>query len=192
MWQLVKCISEGFWDTTPQNITLHLKNIYNEGELSEISTCKDFLQVQNEGERTVQRSSKFYNLDAIISVGYRINSHRGTQFRIWATERLREYIIKGFTLDDDRLKEMGYKNDYFEELIERIRDIRTSEKNFYFKVRAASQVSRENKLPEFIYDTVLEECLEKSKNRKEEYDRFILDALGSQIERITELLRKAK
>ena len=121
------------FQTTPQNITLHLKNIFNEGELSEGATCKDFLQVQTEGGRRVQRTRKYYNLDAIISVGYRIKSHVATRFRQWATQRLREYIIKGFTLDDERLKEAGGGN-YFDELLARIRDIRSSEKVFWRKV----------------------------------------------------------
>ncbi|MGA2261839.1 MAG: virulence RhuM family protein [Acidobacteriota bacterium] len=121
------------FQTTPQNITLHLGNIFQEGELDEASTCKDFLQVQKEGGRAVRRSRRFYNLDAIISVGYRIKSHVATQFRQWATQRLREYIVKGFTLDDDRLKQAGGGN-YFDELLARIRDIRSSEKVFWRKV----------------------------------------------------------
>ena len=122
--------------TTPQNITLHLKNIYGEGELDEAATCKDFLQVQTEGHRQVQRGRRFYNLEAIIAVGYRVKSHRGTQFRRWATERLREYLVKGFTMDDERLKEgRNIGADYFDELLERIRDIRASEKRFYQKIR---------------------------------------------------------
>lgn len=92
------------FQTTPQNITIHLKNIFEEGELTEEATCKDFLQVQKEGSRMIERKQKFYNLDAIISVGYRIKSHIATSFRIWATQRLREYIVKGFVLDDERLK----------------------------------------------------------------------------------------
>ncbi|MDY6908601.1 MAG: virulence RhuM family protein [Thermodesulfobacteriota bacterium] len=121
------------FQTTSQNITLHLKNIYQEGELDESATCKDFLQVQSEGGRQVQRSRKFYNLDAIISVGYRIKSHVATRFRQWATQRVREYIVKGFTLDDERLKQAGGGN-YFDELLARIRDIRASEKVFWRKV----------------------------------------------------------
>jgi len=121
------------FQTTPQNITLHLKNIFQEGELDERATCKDFLQVQVEGGRQVHRSRKFYNLDAIISVGYRIKSHVATRFRQWATQRLREYIVKGFTLDDERLKQAGGGN-YFDELLARIRDIRSSEKVFWRKV----------------------------------------------------------
>ena len=117
----------------PQNITMHLKNIYTEGELIEETTCKEFLQVQREGSRQVRRSRKFYNLDAIISVGYRIQSAVATRFRIWATQRLKEFLIKGFTMDDERLKEAGNSR-YFEELLARIRDIRSSEKVFWRKV----------------------------------------------------------
>jgi len=109
------------------------KNIFNEGELDEMATCKDILQVQIEGNRQVERKQRFYNLDVIISVGYRIKSHVATRFRQWATQRLREYIIKGFTLDDDRLKQAGGGN-YFDELLARIRDIRSSEKVFWRKV----------------------------------------------------------
>lgn len=121
------------FQTTTQNITLHIKNVYNEGELPQESTCKEYLQVRQEGTRTVRRKTKFYNLDVIISVGYRVKSHRGTQFRIWATQRLREYLIKGFTMNDDLLKRAGGGN-YFQELLERIRDIRSSEKVFYRQV----------------------------------------------------------
>ncbi|MBI4775370.1 MAG: virulence RhuM family protein [Deltaproteobacteria bacterium] len=121
------------FQTTPQNITLHLKNIFLEGELDQAATCKDFLQVQTEGNRKVRRSLRFYKLDVVISVGYRIKSHIATRFRQWATQRLREYIIKGFALDDERLKQSGGGN-YFEELLARIRDIRSSEKVFWRKV----------------------------------------------------------
>ncbi|MEI8122215.1 MAG: virulence RhuM family protein [bacterium] len=121
------------FQTTPQNITLHIRAIYAEGELIESATCKDCLQVRQEGVRQVERSLKNYNLDVIISVGYRVKSLRGTQFRIWATQRLKEYIVKGFTMDDDRLKRRGGGN-YFEELLARIRDIRSSEKVFWRKV----------------------------------------------------------
>jgi hypothetical protein len=126
LWITQKTMSELF-QTTPQNITLHLKNIYHEGELSEVSTCKEFLQVQKEGNRFVERTQKFYNLDAILSVGYRIKSRIATKFRIWATERLKEYIIKGFVMDDERLKQAG-GGSYWYELLNRIRDIRSSEK----------------------------------------------------------------
>jgi hypothetical protein len=116
-------------------ITKHLKNIYLNNELSKISTCAKIAQVQKEGERQVTREIEFYNLDAIISVGYRVNSNQATQFRIWATERLKEYIIKGFTMDDDRLKNGRYfGKDYFKELLERIRSIRTSERRIYQQI----------------------------------------------------------
>lgn len=133
VWLTQKLMAELF-QTTPQNITIHLKNIFEEGELDEISTCKDFLQVQKEGTRQVERTQKFYNLEAIISVGYRVKSHVATKFRIWATQRLKEYIVKGFTMDDDRLKAAGQIR-YFDELVERIRDIRSSERIFYQKVK---------------------------------------------------------
>jgi hypothetical protein len=123
------------FQTTKQNISLHIRNIYEEGELQEISTVKDYLTVQNEGKRSVQRSISIYNLDVIISVGYRVKSHRGTQFRIWATQQLKEFLIKGFLLNDERLKETGHTNQYFDELLERIRDIRSSEKIFYAKIK---------------------------------------------------------
>ncbi len=131
---LTQKLMAGLFQTTTQNITLHLKKIYQEGELLEISTCKDYLQVQNEGGRQVERTQKFYNLDVIISVGYRIKSHVATKFRIWATQRLTEYIIKGFVLDDERLKNPDTPFDYFDELLRRIQDIRTSEKRFYQKI----------------------------------------------------------
>ncbi len=114
-------------------ISKHIKNAFDEGELRPESTVAKFATVQTEGSRTDSREIEFYNLDVIISVGYRVKSHRGTQFRIWATQRLREYIVKGFTLDDERLKRGGGGN-YFEELLARIRDIRSSEKVFWRKV----------------------------------------------------------
>jgi len=123
------------FQTTKQNISLHIKNIYEEGELEEILTVKDYLTVQTEGKRDVQRKINFFNLDVIISVGYRVKSHRGTQFRIWATKQLREFLIKGFVLNDEKLKETGHPNQYFDELLERIRDIRSSEKIFYAKIK---------------------------------------------------------
>lgn len=122
------------FDTTPQNITQHTKAIYAEGELTEAATCKDLLQVRQEGARAVNRSLKHYNLDMILAIGYRVRSPRGTQFRQWATTHLREYLVKGFVMDDERLKEPGGW-DYFNELLARIRDIRASEKRFYQKIR---------------------------------------------------------
>jgi hypothetical protein len=122
------------FENTPQNVTQHLQAIYDEGELSVGPTCKDFLQVRQEGVRQVKRTTKLYNLQAILAVGYRVRSERGTQFRRWATTTLNEYLIKGFVMDDERLKEPG-GFDHFDELLERIRDIRASEKRFYQKVR---------------------------------------------------------
>ena len=133
VWLTQKLMAERC-QVTPQNITLHLKNIFADGELDENSTCKDFLQVQVEGKREVKRERQFYNLDAIISVGYRIKSNVATKFRQWATSQLREYIVKGFVLDDERLKNPDLPFDYFEELERRIQDIRTSEKRFYRKI----------------------------------------------------------
>lgn len=133
VWLTQKLMAELF-QTTPQNITIHLKNIFDEGELIESATCKDFLQVQKEGNRNVERTQKFYNLDAIISVGYRIKSNVATRFRQWATQHIKEYIIKGFVLDDERLKNPNQPFDYFEELERRIQDIRTSERRFYQKI----------------------------------------------------------
>ncbi len=119
--------------TTQQNISQHISNIYEEGELVPEATHKEFLSVRQEGKRQIQRSLDFYNLDMIISVGYRVKSSIATRFRIWATERLSEYLVKGFTLDDARLKEPDNMR-YFEELLTRIRDIRSSEKVFWRKV----------------------------------------------------------
>ena len=133
VWLTQKLMSELFQTTIP-NINIHLKGIFAEGELSEEATIKDFLIVQKEGSRKVGRAHKFYNLDAIISVGYRIKSHVATKFRIWATQRLTEYIVKGFILDDERLKNPDAPFDYFDELLRRIQDIRTSEKRFYQKI----------------------------------------------------------
>lgn len=133
VWLTQKLMAELF-QTTPQNITIHLKNIFDEGELSEMATCKDFLQVQQEGNRFVERNQKFYNLDAIISVGYRIKSNVATRFRQWATQHIKEYIVKGFVMDDERLKNPNQPFDYFEELLRRIQDIRTSERRFYQKI----------------------------------------------------------
>jgi hypothetical protein len=121
------------FQTTKQNVSLHIKNIFEEGELELKATVKDSLTVQKEGGREVSRKVSCYNLDVIISVGYRVKSIRGTQFRIWATQRLKEYLVKGFALDDERLKQAGGGN-YFDELLARIRDIRSSEKVFWRKV----------------------------------------------------------
>ena len=135
VWLSQKLIA-ALYDTTPQNVTQHIRTIYSEGELSPEATCKDFLQVQIEGAREVSRNIAHYSLDAILAVGYRVRSPRGTQFRRWATETLREFLIKGFVLDDERLKsaETTFGQDYFDELLQRIRDIRASERRFYQKI----------------------------------------------------------
>lgn len=135
VWLTQKSLAELF-DTSTQNITIHLKNIYEDAELQEDATCKEILQVQIEGKREVSRNTKFYNLDAIISVGYRVNSSKATQFRIWATQTLKEFIIKGFVLDDNRLKQGQtlFGKDYFKELLRRVRSIRASERRIYQQV----------------------------------------------------------
>jgi hypothetical protein len=118
-------------------ISRHIKNVFEEGELEAAGTVAKSATVQTEGQKQVTREIEFYNLDVIISVGYRVKSQRGTQFRIWATQRLREYLVKGFTMDDERLKNPPGKShvDYFDELLERIRDIRASERRVYLRVR---------------------------------------------------------
>ncbi len=121
------------YQTTRPNIVQHIRNIYEEGELEQVATCKNFLQVRQEGNRQVSREIPFYNLDMIISLGYRVKSRIATNFRRWATERLKEYMIKGFTMDDERLKQMG-GGGYWRELLDRIRDIRSSEKVMYRQV----------------------------------------------------------
>jgi hypothetical protein len=125
---------EELFQTDRTSILKHIKNIYKTGELEEEGTCAKIAQVRKEGSRNVKREILYYNLDVIISVGYRVNSHRGTQFRIWATQQLKEFLIKGFVLDDERLKSANQMN-YFDELLDRIRDIRSSEKIFYQKVK---------------------------------------------------------
>lgn len=122
------------FQTTKQNVSLHIQSIFKEGELAPEATVKKYLTVRREGKREVKRLLEYYNLDMIISVGYRVKSHVATRFRIWATQRLREYIIKGFVLDDERLKNPDQPFDYFDELLRRIQDIRTSERRFYQKI----------------------------------------------------------
>lgn len=122
------------FQTTKQNVSLHIQNILEENELAEAATVKESLTVQTEGARQVQRKTLLYNLDMILAVGYRVRTLRGTQFRQWATTHLREYLVKGFVMDDERLKNPGGW-DYFDELLARIREIRASEKRFYQKVR---------------------------------------------------------
>ncbi|WP_077329664.1 virulence RhuM family protein [Virgibacillus siamensis] len=134
VWMTQKAIAE-LYQKGVNTINEHIKNIYAEGELIESGTIRKNRIVQYEGKREVEREVSFYNLELIIAIGYRVRSHRGTQFRQWATERLNEYLVKGFTMDDDRLKEMrNFGQDYFDELLERIRDIRASEKRFYQKI----------------------------------------------------------
>jgi hypothetical protein len=133
-WMTINRIAELF-GTTKQVVSYHLQNIYETKELSQDSTVKEILTVQTEGDRKVSRNLDYYNLDAIIAVGYRVNSRQATQFRIWATNTLKEFIIKGFVLDDERLKQgQRFGKDYFEELLERIREIRASERRFYLKI----------------------------------------------------------
>jgi hypothetical protein len=133
VWLSQKLMAALF-QTTVANINIHLKNIFEEGELIESATIKDFLIVRLEGKREVNRTIEYYNLDAIISVGYRIKSKVATRFRQWATQHIKEYIVKGFVMDDERLKNPNQQFDYFEELIRRIQDIRTSERRFYQKI----------------------------------------------------------
>jgi hypothetical protein len=135
VWLTQRALGELF-GVSKKTISEHLGNIYKSNELQREATVRKIRTVQNEGEREVARTLEFYNLDAIISVGYRVNSHQATQFRIWATKTLKEFIIKGFVLDDERLKQ-GKKlfgKDYFDELLERIREIRASERRFYQKI----------------------------------------------------------
>jgi hypothetical protein len=135
VWLTQALIAE-LYQITKQNVSLHIRNILGDRELDQAATVKEYLTVQTEGSRKIQRKLDYYNLDMILAIGYRVRSHRGTQFRRWATERLREYLIKGFVLDDERLKDgRSIGADYFDELLERIRDIRASEKRFYQKVR---------------------------------------------------------
>ncbi|MHC5289286.1 RhuM family protein [Bacillus licheniformis] len=139
VWMTQKAMAELFQKGVP-TINEHIKNIYAEGELTEEATIRKNRIVQVEGSREVEREVTFYNLEVIIAVGYRVRSHRGTQFRQWATERLNEYMVKGFTMDDERLKEMrNIGADYFDELLERIRDIRASERRFYYKITEGSK-----------------------------------------------------
>lgn len=135
IWLTQKAMAELF-DCSTDNVGLHLKNIFDEGELRLQGTSEEFSVVQTEGSRNVRRRTRFYNLDAIISVGYRVNSRRATQFRIWATSVLREYMVKGFALDDDRLKQgrTALGKDYFRELLERVRSIRASERRIWQQI----------------------------------------------------------
>ena len=135
IWLTQKAMAELF-GTSTDNISLHLKNIYHDSELIEISTTEKFSVVQKEGNREVKRNINFHNLDAIISVGYRVNSAKATHFRIWATKILKDFIQKGFVLDDDRLKqdETVFGKDYFRELLDRVRSIRASERRIWQQI----------------------------------------------------------
>ncbi|MCD7884230.1 MAG: virulence RhuM family protein [Lachnospiraceae bacterium] len=135
VWLTQKSMAELF-GCSSDNISLHLKNIYSDGELDETATAEEISVVQTEGSRQVRRKQKFYNLDAIISVGYRVNSRKATKFRIWATGILKEYMTKGFVLDDDRLKQgkTAFGKDYFKELLERVRSIRASERRIWQQI----------------------------------------------------------
>ncbi len=146
------------FDATKQNISLHLKNIFGDGELDTAATVKESLTVQTEGSRQVQRPVTLYNLDAILAVGYRVRSPRGVQFRRWASTVLKEYLTKGFVMDDERLKNPDGRPDYFDEMLARIRDIRASEKRFYQKVRdlfaLSSDYDKSDKATQLFFATV--------------------------------------
>ncbi len=149
-WLTQQKIADLF-DVDRSVVTKHLGNIFKEGELDKEATCAKFAQVQTEGSRQVKRNIEFYNLDAIIAVGYRVNSYNATQFRIWATKTLKEFIIKGFVMDDERLKQgKNFGKDYFDELLERIRSIRASERRFYQKITdiyAQASIDYDSKAP---------------------------------------------
>ena len=150
VWLTQQLMAELFQTSIP-NISMHVRNIFREGELREESVIKDFLTTAADGKRY---RTKYFNLNVIISVGYRVKSHRGTQFRRWATDRLNEYLVKGFTMDDERLKAVvNIGSDYFDEMLERIRDIRSSEKRFYQKIRDIYKLAAD-------YDPKAEETLE--------------------------------
>ena len=135
IWMTQRSMAE-LYQVTPQNITTHIKHIYEDGELEQRATCKSYLQVQMEGNRQIRRDTKFYNLDMILAVGYRVRSNVGIHFRRWASSVLTEYMKKGFALNDERLRNpREFGADYFDELLERIRDIRASEKRVYQKVK---------------------------------------------------------
>lgn len=152
---LTQMLMAELFDTTKQNVSLHLLNIFKEKELDEKSVVKDFLTTANDKKKYVM---KMYSLEAVVAVGYRVNSVRGTLFRQWATEHLKEYIVKGFTMDDERLKQGGSKSRYFEELLERIRDIRSSERMLYQKVTDIYATSvdyrKDSKETELFFKTV--------------------------------------
>ena len=136
VWMTQAAIAE-LYQTKPQNITQHIKNIYEDEELEESRTCKNYLQVQTEGNRQINRNLKHYSFEMILAIGYRVRTRIGVHFRNWATNLIYEYTQKGFVLNDERLKNpKSYGDDYFDELLERIKDIRASEQRFYEKVKA--------------------------------------------------------
>lgn len=159
VWLTQLELAELFQSSVP-NINIHIRNLLTEGELSAAATIKENLIVRPEGKRTVKRSVKLYNLDLILAVGYRVRSPRGTQFRQWATTHLKEYLVKGFVLDDARLKEPGGW-DYFDELLQRIKEIRASEKRFYQKVRELFTLSRDYRDDSEATDTFFAEVQNK-------------------------------
>ncbi len=155
IWLTINQMADLF-NIDKSGISRHLKNIFEAGELSREATVANFATVQLEGSRSINRDLEYYNLDAIISVGYRVNSVLGTQFRIWATKRLKEYIVKGFVLNDDRFK-TGKSMQYFDELQNRIREIRLSEKFFYQKIKdiyttSVDYNSKDEKTQQFFRD----------------------------------------
>jgi hypothetical protein len=157
VWLSQREISELF-AVSADNISLHLKNLYEDGELSREATTEESSVVQMEGSREVQRPLKLYNLDAILAVGYRVRSPRGVQFRRWASTILKEFLLKGFVMDDERLKNPDGRPDYFDEMLERIREIRASEKRFYQKVRdlfaLSSDYDKTDKATQVFFATV--------------------------------------
>ena len=157
VWLSQREMAELF-DVSTDNIGLHLKNLYEDEELSREATTEESSVVQTEGAREVQRSVTLYNLDAILAVGYRVRSPRGVQFRRWASTILKEYLLKGFAMDDERLKNPDGRPDYFDEMLERIRDIRASEKRFYQKVRdlfaLSSDYDKTDKATQVFFATV--------------------------------------
>jgi hypothetical protein len=158
-WMTINRMAELF-GTTKQTISQHLQNIFDTGELKREATVKEILTVQIEGDRKVSRNLDYFNLDAIIAVGYRVNSRQATQFRIWATNTLREFIVKGFVLDDERLKQgKRFGKDYFDELLERIREIRASERRFYLKItdiyeQCSIDYNRDAEITQTFFQTV--------------------------------------
>lgn len=158
IWMTQAAIAE-LYQTKPQNITQHIKHIYEDGELDENRTCKNYLQVQTEGNRQIKRNTKHYSFEMILAIGYRVRTHVGIHFRNWATSLIHEYTQKGFVLNDERLKNpKPLGDDYFDELLERIKDIRASEQRFYEKVKAIYATSidydKDNEKTKFFFKTV--------------------------------------